>query len=1191
MGHLRTVRGRSAVAVWLAIGAVLTAVLGGAMGSAQAAQDTSPLRFVKYFDSTELTGGPDQDPIPVAVDAGLGKAVLFRNGFLLLVDTASLTETKAINTRKLVGKQSGFSLDAKRHVVYISGRVPDLVPGSGIGLSGCSAGVPASTVCGAAAPAGLVAPKIQSVDLLTGASNVVTLPDEAAGQNVVAMATADRPGGDPILYALLYSDASQGGMTAEKGFVAPSLTLYAIDAAALLSGPSGPAKVLWSYPVNSCATLVSASSTGGDGANPDFLGVDPAGGFVYFGCRGLVEYTNGTHPSPTGAVVVTFPKPFTAERSTAGFGTEFYPNGASAKYGLSGGDATRSLLYIATIGSRNYLRVFNAAQRAWTGTVLFQQGGGTLSGLATDLGAGRAYIFQPSPALVSADTGRLPVDQGAALPLGDAAGGAGGLLVDPVTRRIFLLGTPDSRSGKEPITVMSVLQDTRPAPLGSEPADPDSLTHQVPVTPDTPVAYSAFASGYGAKAIAHGSENLGETGSGTPSQAASNAISTCNNGVKNFGGTPDAPACIAAPGLPEGTRSIAVGQVRETELSNSAAKANATSMAVDEITEGNARTLSSTNPTTLVNINNVTPPDTTGAPPPPDTSEQSAPASCADFGDRKSAPTGAGSTAACDHTGQQAGAAAVSPAALQLPGLEVASAMSATRVARTADNQVLTVANASARGIVLSVPGGPTVRIGEVAATATSAAAGRTGTAGSSYDRIISAVTVTDPAGAQVFACGFTTTPACDPRQLTAVVSRYTPAPVLFLTPDPDPDPQVRASAGGAQAVITKSRFQYWNDYFTGGDVGSEVAGLQVVLVGDQNQPSRLTLNLAGVRVESHNAIGLAPPPPPVVAPPSLQLNLTDDATPPAALSGATFTLQGPAGPALTCLTAADGIGTCTFPELPPGSYTISETTPPPGFASADDYQLTLEPGQDYTTTFVNLPAIGSVQIALSAPGESGGPLADGVFAMFAGASTLGAPLATCTTGADGTCGFEKVPLGDYTMQQVSAPEGYLVSEDVLFSLTQPGQVATLKFVDGTPAVAAVPPVVIPGKPAVPPTVIPGKPAVPPKVIPGKPAVPPRTMVLPALDGVTDLPALEPVAYETAGGPLPVVQSQPSDVMGPLVLGGGLDALAGVPAQLARLVVRTPQQAVLLLFVWLVLGLPVYLWTRRRQFITAIEGV
>jgi hypothetical protein len=97
--------------------------------------------------------------------------------------------------------------------------------------------------------------------------------------------------------------------------------------------------------------------------------------------------------------------------------------------------------------------------------------------------------------------------------------------------------------------------------------------------------------------------------------------------------------------------------------------------------------------------------------------------------------------------------------------------------------------------------------------------------------------------------------------------------------------------------------------------------------------------------------------------------------------------------------------------------------------------------------------------------------------------------------------------------------------------------------------------------------------------------------VLPALEGTgtAGLDALEPASYDTSSVPPPLVSSQDSDAMGPLSVGDG--GLAAIPARLARLAVHTPQQAVLILFVWLILGMPVYLWVRRRQFILETERV
>jgi hypothetical protein len=148
-------------------------------------------------------------------------------------------------------------------------------------------------------------------------------------------------------------------------------------------------------------------------------------------------------------------------------------------------------------------------------------------------------------------------------------------------------------------------------------------------------------------------------------------------------------------------------------------------------------------------------------------------------------------------------------------------------------------------------------------------------------------------------------------------------------------------------------------------------------------------------------------------------------------------------------------------------------------------------------------------------------------------------------------------------MHQQSAPKGFLNSKDVGFDLTDPGQDATLDFVDGTPAVKAQPG----------------------RFIPGKPAVPPHTEVVGG--GGMSLPAA-PAAFSTPTNIPPVVSSAPT-AQAPLIASLP-QRLANLPAQLAKLLTHSPQQAVLLLFMWLVFGLPLYLWARRRQLLTAVEG-
>jgi hypothetical protein len=1215
MRALRSGRGR-AIAVSAAVTTLLMSGINALAFAAEQDDHGEPgLHSLGFLQAGDLTLANGKHPVATdfanmkLVGSAAPRTMLLlahNQRSLITISTATLEQTSVLATPATTGRVRSSAVDAAQAKVYL-----------GTTLSGGSDQCQFAVVCLTGPKA--EAPQLVTMDLARRTSSVYQFPAAFNATTVVGLTTRTTPAGRTIVYALLYANLGQDAYPGAPGHI---LELVALDAGRL-AGPDTSDAKLWSYPLPSCRSLPGTATNG----LQDFLGVTATGDAAYFVCRGNSP-KNARTVSPAGAVVVDFAEPDPmAESAVEGFRTSYYPQGAGADFSISGGDEARGLAFLTSVSATNKQYVFNVAHRAWTGSVPFPAvggGGSNLYGGAADPSTGRSYVVYARDFVISVDAGRLPVPQGAKLALGDLVP-AGNLVpaFDPSTRTLFLAGNFRHRNGTSyPAAAIAMYRDVRPVEAPAVAADPDALTRDAPITPQTPVSYAAFASGYGARATFVGGlkatalENAANLGPGLVFAA------VCKD-------VPDSRACFAAPNPSDGSRTIGLGVVDGVEVSNAATKASASSAQIDLGTEADLAAAGHFRPSDDV-WNKFgpggEPPSTPGA----DAAvtlvkERHAPAECADLNGSNPPPASSnGAQAMCRGTGQQqAAAAAVAPGPGAGSPLQIGYAAASAVVGRVNDIPV-TLATAEARGVQLAVPGGPTVDIGSVTTEARSEAAGTTGTARSTFVRKLSNVTVREPSGKVVFGCGFTdanadNTHECDPRQLTDVVSQLSPSPVLFRTPSPDLTPGVKGSPGGAQAAIIKGPYTYWNDFFTNADSGYQVAGLQIIVVGDQAQPSRMVLNLAGVHVESRQLIGVALPPPPTLAAPTLQLSLVDGSTPPVPLSGAAFELRGPAGTAaLPCLTGADGIGNCTFTGLTPGDYTVHEATPPPGFAAAPDFRLTLEAGKKYTTTFVNLPAIGSVQIALSGPGESGGPLADdvaatlagdlsatlagattlgtpladGVFAMFAGASALGTPLATCTTGADGTCGFEKVPLGDYTMQQVSAPVGYLVSEDVSFSLTQPGQVATLKFVDGTPAVAAVPPVVIPGKPAVPPTVIPGKAAVPPKVIPGKPAVPPRTMVLPALDGVTDLPALDPVAFETSSVPPPVVQSQPSpDAMGPLVLGGELDALAGVPAQLARLLVRTPQQAVLLLFVWLVLGLPVYLWTRRRQFITAIEGV
>ena len=1147
---------------WLSIGAVLAATMlaGAAVARAEDATGTPGLDFVGFVHLSDLsrpvTGSQPVSALPIGSD-GEGHVLLTDGvGTIFFLDSATLQQTSAISTGfpgANKGRSSAAAVDNAAHIAYLASAATRASGCNGFETALCTAG------------SGAVLPSLASVDLISGVTKRYDFPPAAAGQDVAGLTVVHAPDGRTVVFALLYADVSGISSTGAPALT-HALTLYAVDGDKIRTDPTNA--TLWSYSVPSCASLPSYTTNGGQ----DFLGIASTGSYAYFACRGVAAKNAPGAIQPAGADVVDFGSAFPA--SAGGFSSAFYPQGIGAQFSASSGDQATGRLFVVSI-QPDKLYAFDSAHRAWVGAVPFPTGvGQNLYGVTADPATGRAYVYYQQKFIVSVQDNQLPLPQGSELGLGDLYPATGALpYVDPTSQRLFLptgnkFDHLDGTSTYPSDDAIAVFDDTRsPAPNNSSP-DPDSLTHDIDVSDSTPVTYGGFASGYGAKAIAVGGIHSTAVGAAVLDFPGSTAQSACTQSSGNL--------CVDVPNTSDGSRTFTFGQVLDTEVSNSAAAANSSPLSIDKTT--GADVTSATSPpaapdgsggassSSTDGSSGGTPQPFTGIPsgPTDPAQEQTSPATCSDYGGKAANTQTPGALAGCDHDGGKASGGAAAPAAFSNAPIQVGYAASATSVAGGITSGAAAKAVAVARGISIGSPGGPSITIGEVETTAAAGAAGRPGTTASKFTRSVSDVTVTDPSGNTVYTCGFDPpNDQCDPRQLTDVVSAQFESPIEFIEPSADTDPTVTGSPGGAQAEVIKDPYQYWNDYFTNADDGFEVPGLQIVFVGDQAQPSRFVLELAAVHVEAHDAIGLPPPPVPPLPDPTLKLSLTDGSTPAVPLAGGEFSLVGEDGTtASTCSTAADGIGSCSFPDVTPGNYTIKETKPPPGYAAAPDYPLSLDPGQDYTATFVNLLAIGAVHVSLTSAVDKS-PLSGAVFAMYAGTSTLGTPLGTCTTGKDGACGFDKVPLGAYTMHQQSTPKGFLASDDFPFTLSDPGQDATLTFVDGTPGVKAVPG----------------------KFIPGKPAVPPHTEVIGG--GGQGLPAV-PAAYSTSSDIAPVVSAAPSS-QAPVIAGLG-QRLANLPAQLAKLLTHSPQQAVLLLFMWLVFGMPIYLWARRRQLLSATEG-
>jgi hypothetical protein len=219
----------------------------------------------------------------------------------------------------------------------------------------------------------------------------------------------------------------------------------------------------------------------------------------------------------------------------------------------------------------------------------------------------------------------------------------------------------------------------------------------------------------------------------------------------------------------------------------------------------------------------------------------------------------------------------------------------------------------------------------------------------------------------------------------------------------------------------------------------------------------------------------------------------------------------------------------------------------PTGYSPAPDYPIEISIGQTYTVGFTNPRAVGGIEMSLADDATPPQPLAGGTFEVLAddGDGRAGpgdTSYATCTTEEAGACVLADVPLGPYVVRQTAAPTGYQPSEPVAFTLGKPGQVARLAFVNG----------------------------------------------LAGTDGSADdlsRGSTVDVSFDDGpGAPLPVVSRAGQEN------GGGPGQLLRLPRELLGFLLRRPFEGLLFGFVWLLMGAPAYLGTRRRVLRIVREG-
>lgn len=175
-------------------------------------------------------------------------------------------------------------------------------------------------------------------------------------------------------------------------------------------------------------------------------------------------------------------------------------------------------------------------------------------------------------------------------------------------------------------------------------------------------------------------------------------------------------------------------------------------------------------------------------------------------------------------------------------------------------------------------------------------------------------------------------------------------------------------------------------------------------------------------------------------------------------VAGAVFSVTGPAplGTLAGTLTVGPSGTTNVLTGLAPGTYTVTETTPPAGYSPVTPFDVVVAPGPSVTiTSAADLARPGSIVITKE-DASTHQPLAGARFDTYyapAGNGVFDDYIGDCVTGPAGTCspppddatGF--LP-GSYKVVETTPPPGYATSEHSEVITVPAAGVATFAFAD-----------------------------------------------------------------------------------------------------------------------------------------------
>lgn len=172
----------------------------------------------------------------------------------------------------------------------------------------------------------------------------------------------------------------------------------------------------------------------------------------------------------------------------------------------------------------------------------------------------------------------------------------------------------------------------------------------------------------------------------------------------------------------------------------------------------------------------------------------------------------------------------------------------------------------------------------------------------------------------------------------------------------------------------------------------------------------------------------------------NIVITKTDDGTTPAKLAGVVFGLyledgttpyQKVAGTDYTVTTNSEGIA--SFTDIPFGKYVVKELTGKTGYyISSATTDVTLDKLGNERITIVNKAIKCRIKVVKT---DDAGTVLSG--ARFSLIDSVGSVVATGTTNASGELYFEDIAYGDYTLREISAPDGYNKAADTTITATE----------------------------------------------------------------------------------------------------------------------------------------------------------